>query len=287
MKPKKFCTSVVGFTLLINCSLLAQENEEKKPVNAWHNEFVGNLNLTQASFDNWTQGGENSLAWQLNLKSKLVNDKEKFNWTNTGKYSFGRTKVGDADSRKSVDEIKLESVLTYKIGSTVNPYFAVSGETQSTTGYRYTKDSKVAVSDFLDPGYFKQSAGFGYVPFDEFKTRFGFALKETITKNHPFPYADDPSTPEIEKTKTETGLESVTDFSQKLGENILLTSTLNLFSNLKTLDETDVKWENILSAKVSKYVVVNLDVNLFYDRDLSKKRQVKESLSLGLTYSLL
>ena len=77
--------------------------------------MVGGINLTQTSFDNWAQGGENSYAWQLNLNFKFVNDQEKTNWSNSGKFAYGATKTGDQDSRKSIDEIKLESVLTYKM----------------------------------------------------------------------------------------------------------------------------------------------------------------------------
>ena len=32
-------------------------------VYGWSKAVVGNLNLTQASFDNWQQGGESTLAW--------------------------------------------------------------------------------------------------------------------------------------------------------------------------------------------------------------------------------
>lgn len=196
-------------------------------------------------------------------------------------------KVGDASSKKSVDEIKLESVFTYKMNLYVNPYLAATGETQFYQGYNYTDTGRVAISNFLDPGYFTQSAGIGFSPNDQFKTRLGAALKETITKKYPVPYADDPETDKVEKTKVEFGAESVTDFSRKLAENILLTSKLELFSNLKGVDQIDVKWDTILSAKVAKYVDVNFNVKLFYDKDISKKRQLKQMLALGLTYSFL
>jgi hypothetical protein len=287
MKFPKLGIPAFVFLLVGNYMTHAQEVEEKANSKLWQKDFVGTLNLTQSNFDNWTQGGENSLAWQLNLKGNIVRDRQNSNWSNSGKFSFGRTKVGDAESRKSVDEIRLESVFTYKFGEALNPYIALSGETQSATGFSFTDDSKIPVSDFMDPGYFKQSLGANFTPTKEFKTRLGGALKETITDSFPIPYADDPETPEIEKTKVEPGLESVTEFQKKLSENIILTSNLNIFSNLESFDQTDVKWDNLFSAKVAKYIVVNLDVNFFYDRDLSKKRQVKESLSLGLTYSLL
>lgn len=89
--------------------------------------MVGGINLTQNSFDNWTQGGENSFAWQLNFK--FINDQQKTNWSNSAKSAHCSTKTGDQESRKSIDEIKLESVFTYKLALYVNPYVAVNDET--------------------------------------------------------------------------------------------------------------------------------------------------------------
>lgn len=212
---------------------------------------------------------------------------EKYKWDNSGKISYGSTKIADIESRKSIDEIKAESVFTYILGTYVNPYVAATGETQFTAGYIYEEDSKTEISNILDPGYFTQSAGLGYEPASGFKTRLGFAVKETITRNFPAPYADDPDTVDIEKTKIEPGMESVTDYTKALMGNILLTSKLELFSNFKGIKEVDVKWDNIFSAKISKYISVSFNVKLFYDRDVSEKRQLKQSLALGLTYTFL
>ena len=279
--------SLLSFTILLNLPLHAQEAEKQAAEYGWQKGLVGNLNLTQTQFDNWTQGGENAFAWQLNINGKALRDEEKYKWDNSGKVSYGQTKLADIEARKSVDEIKLESVFTYLLGVYVNPYVAASVETQFTTGYEYGEDSKTDVSAFLDPGYFSQSVGLGYEPVKEFKTRLGFALHETITSDHPVPYTDDPDTDEVEKTKVEPGLESVTDFSKSLIGNILLTSKLEIFSNLKGVDQVDVKWDNIFSAKMSRYIDVNFNIKFLYDRDSSEKRQLKQALAVGLTYTFL
>ena len=227
------------------------------------------------------------MAWQFNFNAKFINDQKKYNWSNTGKLQFGRTKVGDQDSRKSIDEIKLESVYTYKMSLYVNPYISASAQTQLMKGYKYTDTTNFVVSNFFDPAYFIQSAGIGFAPNETVKTRLGAALKETVTRDYPVPYADDPDTPEIEKTKVEPGMESVTDVNVTLAKNILFTSNLQLFSNMKAFNEIDVNWDNLLVAKVNDYINVNFNVKLFYDRDISTKRQLMQSLALGLTYTLL
>lgn len=283
MSSRKIILFIAILFLTISSSLYSQE----EPKIGWKNTVTGNLNFSQSSFSNWTQGGENNWAWQLDLHGKFENNRQKSNWTTTAKISYGRTKISDQESKKSADEIRLESVFTYKVNTYVNPYFAVTGETQLTKGFDFSQSPKVEISKFLDPGYFTESAGFGFEPFKDFKTRLGVALKQTVASAFAARYSDDPETTEIEKIRSEIGAESATDFSRKLSENILFTAKLELFSNLKSFEAIDVRWDNVFSAKVSKYIGVSFNFKLLYDRDISLKRQIKQVLGVGVTYSFL
>jgi len=262
----------------------------KEPANSnygWKPEIIGRLNLAQNAFDNWSQGGEDSLSWQVTLQGKYTNDQEKYNWSNAGKLAFGQIKAGAGELRKSVDEINLESVFNYKLQFPINPFLAVKGETQFTTGYDYTNDAKLAVSNFMDPGYCTESLGVGYARDGFFKTRLGFAAKQTITDRYPHPFADNPDTLEIEKIKNEYGLESATDLSLKFSDILSFTSKLEIFSNLKASDQIDVRWDNLFTASVSKYLNVAFNIQWFYDKDISPLRQIKKSLTLGLIYTFV
>ena len=146
--------------------------------------------------------------------------------------------------------------------SYINPYVAFSGNTQFTRGYHYSETGKTAVTDFMDPVYFIESTGVGYEPNKIVKSRFGGALKETITSEFPVPYVDDPKTEKLKKTKIEGGLECVTDLSANLGENIVFSSKLELFSNLARFDSIDVNCDNLFSSKISKYLSVSLRVRI-------------------------
>ncbi len=277
---------VVGLLMAFFTLSFAQDKKEEAPKYGWENKVVGSFNLTQASFDNWAAGGENSLAWQLNFQGQFVNDQEKFNWNNNFKISYGMVKSGNDISKKSVDEIRAESVLNFKSGWFVRPYGAVNAETQINKGYDYSVTPKKEISDFMDPGYFRESIGFEYTHSKSFKTRVGASMKQTVTRNFPG-YADDPATKEIEKMRFEYGAESVTDVNTRLTGNLFLQSKLELFSNLKAFNQIDVNWDNVIIAKVAKYVEVNFNIKLLYDRDISRKRQLKQALSMGLTYTFL
>jgi hypothetical protein len=54
----------------------------------------------------------------------------------------------------------------------------------------------------------------------------------------------------------------LTDLEKKLAENIQLTSKLELFSNLQSAKEIDVRWTRSYS-KISKFIDVNFNVQLF------------------------
>ncbi len=287
----------------LSLPIFAQEEAKEKPKLGWQNEVVGNLNFTQTSFSNWAQGGEDTWSWQLDINGKFVQNQQKFKWETSGKISFGKTKVGDAESRKAADEIRLESVFTYKLGVYVNPYIAATGQTQFTEGFDFSTDPKTKISNFMDPAYFTESVGVGYEPYENFKTRLGMALKQTIADEFAVLYSDDPETTEIEDVRSEVGVESITDFSKKVMENILFTTKLELFSDLQgqtledpngnvirdlsVFDRIDVRWDSVLKAQVNKYVTVSFNVQLFYDSDINIKRQLKQVLAAGLTYSFL
>jgi hypothetical protein len=283
---RRRCGVLAALAVLTAARALAAQEAEQDSLLGWDREVVAQLNLTQVTFDNWSQGGEDAVAWQVTAASRFDYEQEGYSWANSGKVAYGRTRLGDSDFRKSIDEIKVETVLTYKAADFLDPYVSASGLTQFTTGYQYEDTLKTAASDFFDPAYFTQSIGLGYTPSETFKTRMGLALKETITRDFNR-YADDPDTPEVERTRVEGGVDSVTDLRKRFNEAVLLSSKLELFSNIEALRELDLNWESTLTAQVARYLNVNFSVRLLYDADVSTRRQLKQSLALGLTYTFL
>jgi hypothetical protein len=285
--------SFVFYLLVVNAN--AQQVDTAKAQKPWTHSLVSALNLTQVSFnDNWSQGGESALAYALSAVGKSVNELPKTNWTTSYKLAFGQTKLGDEGVRKTDDKIDVESNLTYKVGTYINPYVAATLKTQFAKGFEYSKDPvsnktlSTQVSKFFDPAYLTQSAGLGYQPIPQIKTRLGAALREVITSDFNA-YADDPNTlTEIEKTKVEGGLESVTEVNWQLQSNLLFTGKLEIFDAFKNMDIIIMRSDNTLAAKVSKYVTVNFNVQLIKEPPVRRgKIQAKETLAIGLSYTLL
>lgn len=85
---------------------------------------------------------------------------------------------------------------------------------------------------------------------------------------------------------TDGGVESVTDAELKLDDNLLFRSKLELFAPVRRISEVTMRMDNTLTANVSKYVVVILNVQLINDVKASTRLQEKEVLALGLSYTL-
>ena len=73
-------------------------------------------------------------------------------------------------------------------------------------------------------------------------------------------------------TLIEFGAESITDLNVKLNQIILWNSKLEIFTNLEALDAVDINWDNMVTAKIAKYINVSLNFRLFYDKDISLKK---------------
>jgi hypothetical protein len=277
--------------ILAGASAVAQPQEQAAPPPAkwgWKHTVVSALTATQIAFKDWAQGGENALSWTVRLDGKSTKDDTLYTLGNSYKLVYGHAKIGQTKSRKTEDRIELESVLTYKLGSYVNPYVSASLKTQFSTGVTIdAAGNETPVSKFLDPGYLTQSAGVGYQPVKELKTRFGVALREIATSTY-WTYANDPKTPPQDRVKirVDGGFESVTDVELKLDDNMLIRSKLELFSPIRKPSDATLRMDNSLTVAVNKYMVVILNVMLINDERSSTRLQVKELLSLGVSYTL-
>jgi len=256
---------------------------------SWKHLMIISANITQISFTDWAQGGDNALAYALFLEGKSTYAVDMIDWMNSYKFGYGQAKLGSQSIRKTDDKIDLESVLTYKIGRFINPFVSVSLKTQFAKGVIYDAEGNATpVSNFFDPAYITQTIGVGYQPIPEIKTRIGAALRETIANNYAAKYSDDlETTSELEKTRIEGGAESVTELGWTIMENVVFNAKLEIFAPVNNFDRTTVRSDNTLSAKVNKYLSMNLNIYLLSDPQIQARTQIKQTLALGLSYTLM
>ncbi len=280
-------TKALLFLLIFISTLNAQKTAKKDtiPQRTWIPAGVAGLNISQISLSNWTQGGENALAFVAYGNFGLNYFDKPWGFVNTLKIAVGKTKLGKQDYKTSDNEIFMENLLQYEAGWFAKPYFSNTFRSVVLPGYDYPDGGEpFQKSAFFDPGYLMQSFGLVYEPSKTFSTRLGFATQETFASKFAPQFTDDKETSEIEKFKFEAGVESVTKALFKLDNNLAYATELRLFSAFNALDVWDVRWDNTLTAQINKYVNVNLNVLAVYDVDQIAKTQIKEALQIGLTY---
>ncbi|MDH4070688.1 MAG: DUF3078 domain-containing protein [Ignavibacteria bacterium] len=282
-----FCFIALVFAVAPSGTMMAQEDTTAVPVFGWTHSLIAGFGLTQASYTNWASGGENSLAFTATADGKSTQDMETTNWETSYKFAYGQSRVGTQGLRKTDDKIDISSVLMFKLWNEFNPYAAATFKSQFTTGYEYDAvGTRTAVSAWFDPAYMTQTAGIEYKPSALIKTRFGAGFRETITSKYPV-YADDPETVEIETTLFQGILESVTDLEWVIEENIVFTSKLEMIAPFESMDRIIVRNDNVLAAKVGDYFTTKLNVELLNDWRVTRRTQVRETVSIGISYALL
>jgi len=281
MKNKLLLAVTIFF--LTNISLFGQKDTTK--ITGWIPKAIAGLNISQLSLSNWTQGGENSLTWTITGNLGYNYQSDDWNLSNNLKLAYGRTKLGGQEIRTNDNEFYLESVLSKNIDWILDPFFSNIITTSIAPGFNYNGNQSIEISNFFDPGYVVQSAGFEYNKLAGFKTRLGLGLQEVFT-NQNRQYTDDPTTTKVEAFKLEIGLQSVTSGNVLIAENLMLNSSLTLFTRFKNLDVWDVRWDNSIVAKVNSWLNVNIGFLLIYQKDQSLTTQMKQTLQLGVVYTL-
>ena len=283
--------------LLVGTSIFIQPNQamsqtakpdtlKKDTINIWVPSMITSLNVSQIAFSNWTQGGSNSLSWNVLAKAGYDFKGETWSLQNHGTLQYGRTKLGSQGSITTDNEILLENVLVYHIGWVTDPFFSNTIITTLAQGYNYGSNPPVSIANFFDPGYVTQSLGFSYNKVANFTTRLGIAAQEVFTNKYR-QYTNNPGTiGNLKAFKVDAGLESVTQAKVEIADNILLTTGLRLFTRFNSLSVWDVRWDNVIVAKVNSFINVNFNYQLVYQKDQSFTTQMKEGLQIGATYTI-
>lgn len=272
----------------------------------WHTSLVANFQLTQTSYsDSWTGGEAGSVNWLSNVDGSAERQlSPKLDFKSTLRLKFGQTLTQDEETKKwskpqkSTDLIDFENVARFTLGGVVDPYAAFRLESQFYDG------SVPAKKLYLSPLKLTQSAGIArefYKTEDESViSRLGAAVREIFKRS----VVDLETLATEDSTITDGGLESVTDATLKLAQNIQYVGKLSLYKALFSSESgreapvgkpnigvhwssVDVNWENTLTASVSKIVGVSLYTQLLYDKDIEKKARLKETLGLGFTFNLI
>lgn len=261
---------------------------------AWKKiEFGANLN--QGSFSsNWTGGGVNSIALGLFLNALSETKKGKNSWRNDFQGQYGIVRNKGQQSRKNVDRIFFDTKYNRELSPKWSLFANVNFLSQFGAGYEYDKDSadvKRKVSGMLSPAYLTEAIGIEYRPVPYFFVDVApGALRQTIVVDKDL-YVNTPDqknygVPIGKRVRTEAALiQVVANFDKDIAKDVNLKFRYLMFSSFKNPLNIDNRLDAQLTAKINKYVNVNLGAIMVYDEDQSNKIQFAQALSIGFLFA--
>lgn len=260
----------------------------------WTTGLVASVSVAQAAYENWTRGGQNSLALTGRLDGRFERLGRRWDALYTARLGYGIVRLDTLDVRKAEDEIRLEATWRYLAPSGLGefqPTLAARFRTQFATGYAYTRNpfndgrpTPVAVSDLFAPAEFSESAGLTYDG-GWIKQRAGVGLRQTVVSHPEFRILN--GLDDDQRVRFDAGLEARTDLDRALMENVTLRSTLSLFAPFVPMRRPDATWETRLALRVNRWLQANVEAVALYDITRSERVQLREAFTLGLTMNVL
>lgn len=260
----------------------------------WRRSLSAGANLNQAAFsDNWRAGGINSIALNLFLNARANYKKEKLSWDNTTELQYGIIKNKGQDGRKSLDRIFLDSKVGNQISPKWNAFLSGNFISQFAPGYKYAEGSvgmDTLISNFMAPAFLTLALGFEFKPnswfslrLSPFAPRFTFLTDEAVGVNERYGVA-------LGETIRREWLAAMlqADLDKNIANNLNLKLNYLAYANYETLalDAIDHRLSVSLTAKVNRFISVNVTGIMLYDIDQDPDVQFSQSLGLGILYSI-
>ncbi|MCP2044012.1 DUF3078 domain-containing protein [Pontibacter sp. HSC-36F09] len=281
-------------SFLIILLTVSSATAQVEPDTTWRRSFAGGINLNQAAFsDNWKAGGISSIAFNANVDAHADYKLGKTSWDNAVQLQYGMLKNKGEEQRKSIDRIFLDSKYGYAISSDWNTFVSANFLSQFTKGYEYDVDADGTdrlISNFLSPGFLTFALGAEYKPnpyfslrLSPFAPRFTFLADDNVAANERY------GVPEGKSVRTEWLAAMVqASYNRDIFTNVNLRLNYMSYINYKELSgkRIDHMFNSVLTAKVNRYINVNLMANFIYDYDQDSAVQYNQSLGLGILYTM-
>lgn len=300
---KHLLLRVVGLLLLVSSfSVNAQDTEPPYvPISrdsAWTTGGNAGIFFQQVALDNWAGGGENAIAYGMEVNLYANKRRRSHTWFNSLQAGYGIAKIGDADARKNNDFL----IITSQYGRNLkNPKWQLSAgidfRTQFDDGFNYggaSDGTDTLISTFMAPGFLSPYLGFTYKPNDNFfatiapiMEKMTFVLDDQLSNAGAF--GVDPG----DKFISASGWSINSGYQKEIMTNVNLKANLLLFAPYEDQRHIDVNFDLFLNFKVNKYITTNFTLQAIYDHDIKiddgdsvgPRLQLRNILNIGLTYN--
>lgn len=252
-------------------------------VSYWSKKWVLSLNGSQASYTNWSQGNNNSIAATGGNMFNATYKRDRYSYDILLNLRYGQTKINGTEVRKTDDLIHFRNRVNHLLhAKAYTAYFEVDFRTQFDAGY---DKNKVFISDFMSPGYLQETAGLGYKPVDFVQLQTGLALKQTFVSDTTL--SKRYGVTAGKNFRSEGGFSMGASLKRDIAKNLVLNSNVQTFTNfLQRVEHTDVMFSNELTGKINSFMNTNIQFVMMYDRDFNKQIQIKQVLAVGLSFNV-
>ncbi len=262
---------------------------EEADTSNWNHSLRASLTGTQATYRNWSQGGTDNLAILATTAFASEYEKDIYAYKLDINLRYGQTRIGDGDFIKSDDRIRIRNQASRKFREEqLSAIFNVNFESQFDKGYENPipeeGEERILISRFMAPAYLTEILGLSYRPVENLRFEGGIAMKQTIVSDTDLStrYGLD----EGETFRNEAGLSFLIGYERRIMENIFYSGYVETFSNVnRSLSHTDVLFVNEITGQINRYISANVEFVLAYDSDIIEELQVKQIISVGLSYS--
>lgn len=262
----------------------------------WDHGWVAGLNGSQSSYSNWSQGGVNNISFIGNSTYRSYFRDGRFSYGFLVNTRYGLTRLEDDGTRKIDDRLSIRNRFLYDIGhedSDFSVYGNFNFRTQFGDGFNYgagEDGADVLISGFLSPAYISQNVGLAYSPGDHFSFEAGVGLRQTIVTDDNV-LANVPGNfglPEGDNFRNEAGINIGASYEQSIATNLIMSSSVETFTNINgAITSTDIFFSSEVIGQINRYLNASVRLDIIYDDDFSNRVQIRQGLSLGISFILI
>lgn len=239
----------------------------------WKKGGTFNLNVNQASSNNWAAGGDEfslSVNAFLNVFAYYLHDRH--SWDNAIDLAIGVVQSTSLGRRKSSDRLDFTSKYGYSLNKKLNLASLLNVRSQMAKGYKYTKnsvgvDTPTLISNSFNPTLIILSEGFDIKPRKNISIYFSPITSKWVLVTEPSLrplYGVNANS----AVRSELGAFFSGNYTGKIGDKFTYKTKLDLFSNYKTEPQNvDVYWTHGFYAKITRYINFSFNVEMIYDND--------------------
>ena len=255
-------------------------------ISSWKTSLTSSFNITEAFYNTqWQKEDVSNVTWNIQINGEASKSITKSLFLkNRISLLYGQTFIQDITTGnwqkpiKSQDKIEDENILSLRKGWPVDPYISM---------YFLSQFFDEPDTMYINPMTFQESFGFArdIIKNDRnlLSSRFGMAFKQIVNRK---------ATGSVPK---EGGMEWITHGKFKVSKTSVYELNLRVFKalmsnqpdSITTWKAPDISFENILTVSVSKYINMNAYLLLFYDKDQIDAIQIKQTMSIGVTFNLI